>query len=368
MGPPRAARVIAVVAAVATLGAGCLGAPGLLNNSPPLAAFTLSSDAVAVGEPVAFDGTLSSDPDGEIALYQWNFGDGASATGQTASHSYGAPGTYMVSLTVHDPEGLENAHVHNISVNAPPTAAFTMSDGPYFAKDPIEFDGLDSNDPDGRIQAYAWTFGDGATSTEARTSHEYVVTGTFTVSLRVTDDRGASDSKNITLFVDLHTYQVNFTQQGGQLPQIRNFTLANQTKTSTVEVFLSNLTGANFTLTWRDPLPVAGPPNDLLELRVTSPEGSLLQGRGTVDNITLSFNLNPVPAGLQVRSASAGDAIAELGSSYIGLKGTGVWVVEVVAVELGGGIVDGGFVPEPLCLWTLTVSTTSYTAQATEIG
>jgi PKD repeat protein len=364
----RALRLIALVAAAATLAAGCIGTPGDTGNQPPVASFSLSDDQVAIGEAVAFDASLSSDPDGQIALFQWNFGDGSSATGVTADHAYGSAGTYTVSLTVHDPEGLQNAHVHNVTVNAPPTAAFTISDGPYFARDPIDFDAFDSRDPDGRIQAYLWTFGDGETSSETRVSHEYIDTGTYTVGLRVTDDRGASDSTNLTLFVDLHTYEITFAQQGGQLSPIRNFTLANQTKTSTVEVFLTNLTRANFTLTWRDPLPVTGDPNDVLELRVTSPEGSLLTARGTVDNITLSFNLNPVPAGLQVRAPSGGDAIANLGSSYEGLKGTGVWVVEVVAVELGGGIVDGGFVPQPLCFWTLTVYTTAYAAQATEVG
>ncbi|HEX9709113.1 MAG TPA: PKD domain-containing protein [Candidatus Thermoplasmatota archaeon] len=368
MASSRAARLVAIVTAAAAASAGCLGAPGALLNSPPVAAFALSSDLVAIGEAVLFDASASSDPDGELALYQWNFGDGAAATGVTASHMYAAAGTYTVSLTVHDPEGLQNADVQNVTVNAPPTASFSMSDGPYFAKEPIEFDALDSRDPDGRIAAYAWDFGDGQVASEARVSHEFQDTGTFTVALRVTDDHGASDAKNVPIFVDLHTYAITFEQQGSQLPPIRNFTLANQTKTTTVEVFLNNLTRANFTLTWRDPLPVAGVPNDVLELRVTSPEGSLLTARGTVDNVTLSFNLNPVPADLQVRAASAADAVASLGGSYVGTRGTGVWVVEVVAVELGGGIVDGGFAPQPLSLWTLNVSTHLYAARATEIG
>jgi PKD repeat protein len=365
--PSRSLRLLALVAALATLCAGCIGAPGTAANSAPIASFSLSDDLVAIGETVHLDGSLSSDPDGEIALYQWSFGDGTTGTGPTASHAYGSAGTYLVSLTVHDPAGLQNAHTHNITVNAPPTASFTMSEGPYFAKDAIEFDALDSNDPDGRIQMYAWTFGDGEGAGQPTVSHLYQAGGTYTIGLRVTDNHGASASKNLTIFVDLHTYTVDFVEQGSQLPPIRNFSLANQTKTATVEVFLQNLTRANFSLTWRDPLPVTGDPNDVLELRVTSPEGSLLTARGTRDNITLSFNLNPVPAGLQVRSASAGDALVELGDAYLGLKGTGVWVFEVVAVELGGGIVEGGFVPQPLSVWTLTVYTTAYAARATQV-
>jgi chitodextrinase len=357
-----------VVTGLAVVTTGCIGAPGLGNN-PPIASFTVSGDLVAIGETVLFDGSASSDPEGPLALYQWNFGDGNGATGVNTSHEYSSAGVYPVTLTVVDPEGGQNAQLANVTVNAPPTASFTVSQGPYWAKEPIEFDALESRDPDGQIASFAWSFGDGATASEARVSHEFLASATYTIGLTVTDNHGATDYRNLSMFVDFHTYVITFEQQGQQYAPIRNFTLANQTKRSTVEVFINNLTAANFSLTWRDPLPVAGTPNDVIQLRVTSPEGSLLIAQGTVDNATVSFNLNPVPAELQVRAASTGDAVADLGDSYLGRKGTGVWVVEVVALHLGGGIVDGeGFVPQPFFIWTLTVNTQYYAAQATEIG
>ena len=49
---------------------------------------------------MAFNALTSSDPDGSIVAYSWNFGDGQSGSGVTIQHAYSAPGTYTVRLTV----------------------------------------------------------------------------------------------------------------------------------------------------------------------------------------------------------------------------------------------------------------------------
>jgi len=149
----------------------------------------------------------------------------------------------------------------------------------------------------------------------------------------------------------------------------RNITVANQTKTVTIEIFLENLTQVEFTLDWRDVLPFMGPPNDVIEMSVTSPDGPSQRARGTFDNISITFNLNAIPSPVQVRAASAGDVPGVLGDAYVGRKGVGVWVVEITAVDLGGGLAqDGGFVPEPFFFWTLTTTLTLYEAVPTQIG
>ncbi|MEL7450666.1 MAG: PKD domain-containing protein [Pseudomonadota bacterium] len=61
------------------------------------------------GVPVAFDGSQSFDLDGLLTSWQWTFGDGASATGESVNHTYAAPGEYKVTLTVTDDSGLEDS-------------------------------------------------------------------------------------------------------------------------------------------------------------------------------------------------------------------------------------------------------------------
>jgi large repetitive protein len=156
-------------------------------NQPPVAAFTSSSTYLAA----SFDGTTSSDPDGTVASWAWNFGDGSTGTGSTASHTYAAAGTYQVTLTVTDNQGAQTSVTNPITVvaNRPPVAAFTSSVTNLAAS----FDGTTSSDPDGTVASYAWDFGDGATGTGATASHTYATAGTFTVTLTVTDNAGATN-------------------------------------------------------------------------------------------------------------------------------------------------------------------------------
>jgi PKD repeat protein len=74
------------------------------------------AQAVIVGGAVAFDAGASFDIDGTIASYAWDFGDGATASGATAAHPYGATGTYTASLTVTDDKGATGTDVAVISV------------------------------------------------------------------------------------------------------------------------------------------------------------------------------------------------------------------------------------------------------------
>lgn len=356
---------LAILAAVVS--AGCTG-PGS-SNRPPVASFDMPKEIVDIDELVALNGNLSFDQEGKLILYQWNFGDGSTEVGALASHRYGASGPYTITLTVSDEQGAQNSHAAAITVNAPPAAFLDVAPGPYFAKQDIGFSGALSKDIDGRIDAYSWQFGDGASASGASVAHAYGDTGSFTVTLTVVDNHAARANATASLFVDIHTYDVTFAEDSSQQPPVRNFTLANTTKTVTLEVFPENLTRLSITLSWRDPLPVQGPPNDVIQMRVISPDGPSQVLIGNFDNITLEFNLNGIPSPVQVRAATPGDVPGVLGSAYLGLKGIGVWVVEITAITLGGGLVqDQGFVPEPLFFWTLTTSLTFYEAKPTQIA
>jgi chitodextrinase len=143
---------------------------------------------------ISFNGAASRDPDGSVVSYLWNFGDGTTASGVTAVHAYAAAGSYAVRLTVTDNDGLTNSASTTAQVSdgtglQPPVA---NPGGPYQGTmaSPVAFDGSASSDPDGGIVGYDWTFGDGGTASGAKPTHAYSATGTYTVTLTVTDDTG----------------------------------------------------------------------------------------------------------------------------------------------------------------------------------
>lgn len=84
-------------------------------NEAPLASFSASCTNL----DCSVDASASSDVDGSIATYAWNFGDGATASGQTAAHSYGADGTYTITLTVTDNDGASTVTTRKVTVEQP---------------------------------------------------------------------------------------------------------------------------------------------------------------------------------------------------------------------------------------------------------
>jgi PKD repeat protein len=140
--------------------------------------------------------STSSDPDGPIAGYSWNFGDGATSAVQNPSHTYATGARYTVTLTVTDNQGATSSTSKSVTVNRPPIANFTFSCSLLTCN----FTST-SSDPDGPIVSYTWIFGDGGTSALQNPSHTYPTGGTYTVSLTVTDNQGATSSisKSVTV-------------------------------------------------------------------------------------------------------------------------------------------------------------------------
>jgi len=171
-----------------------LGGCFLFINQPPVAA--IACDPVDGTAPltVAFDATGSSDTDGALVQYRWNFGDGATGAGARIDHTFVAPGAYTVTLTVRDNRSAAGETSVDIVVRQPnvaPVASFSITPSPAFPQQTIRFDATASYDPDGQIVSYAWTFGDGTTGTGALTAHRYDVSGTYDVTLEIRDDAGA---------------------------------------------------------------------------------------------------------------------------------------------------------------------------------
>jgi PKD repeat protein len=163
------------------------------TTQPPLASFTSTCSGLTCG----FDGSSSSDPDGTIISYSWNFGDGTLGSGPTASHTYAAVGTFTVALIVTDNAGVTGAQSKNVTVvSIPPVASFASTCSGLVCS----FDGSASSDSDGTITGYSWNFGDGTIGSGRTLNHTYAVAGIYTVTLTVTDNAGATgaQSKSVT--------------------------------------------------------------------------------------------------------------------------------------------------------------------------
>lgn len=161
----------------------------------PLASFTYA----CTGSTCDFDGSRSSDHNGTIASYAWQFGDGTSGSGPTPHHAYAIGDRYVVTLTVTDDSGTTGALSRTIDANGPPVAALAVTcNGPT-----CTFDASGSADADGTIAIYSFSFGDGHStgfSTSPTTSHTYA-TGTFTATLEVQDNGGAVAVQTTTVSV-----------------------------------------------------------------------------------------------------------------------------------------------------------------------
>ena len=105
-------------------------------NQPPVASFTTAEPTTA--GPVAFDATASTDSDGTIARYDWDFGDGTTLAdgGATPSHAYAVPGDYQAKVTLTDNEGCSTAQTYtgqtalcNGSAVAVQTGTVQVTDG-----------------------------------------------------------------------------------------------------------------------------------------------------------------------------------------------------------------------------------------------
>ena len=178
-------------------------------NVPPTAAF----DADVTNLKVTVDAGGSSDSDGTVESYAWDFGDGHTGTGKDASHTYAAAGTYTITLVVTDDANADSAPVTRQVTVAPapnqdPQAAFDTS----ISGLSVSVDASDSDDPDGSITSYAWDFGDGETGTGKTASHTYSLAGAYTITLTVTDNDDATDAASKSVSVSAVVVSDNFNR------------------------------------------------------------------------------------------------------------------------------------------------------------
>ena len=191
---------------------------------------------VNIGDEILFNAKNSSDTDGQIKSYNWDYGDGSSDTGITQSHAYSKPGFYNVTLTVIDDDGGEDITWLIIKVNTPPhaeavldTNATRIVKGNVLINDKVFFLATNCYDSDGShyIESdtstwpldieYHWEFGDGNFSTSQNPAHEYKETGIYKVELTVIDKHQAKSTNNFNLEVILRSYDISWKTENGSV-------------------------------------------------------------------------------------------------------------------------------------------------------
>ena len=189
---PVSAAAIFPVKSGGVAGIGVVGGGG---PQIPLAEFIGSPTAGTEPLTVAFTDQSTNAP----TTWTWNFGDGNGSNDPNPTHTYTAAGTYTVSLTATNSDGSTTRTRSNyIVVSAPSTADFSGTPTNGNAPLAVAFTDLSS----GGSTGWAWTFGDGQTSSAQNPTHTYSSAGTYTVTLDVTGPGGpASQTKTAYIVV-----------------------------------------------------------------------------------------------------------------------------------------------------------------------
>lgn len=184
------------------------GTSGVTSTTAPTAAFTFAPAAPVLRETATFDASTSTDEGARCldqCTYAWSFGAEATGSGRIVTYQFQNAQTYAVTLTVTDAAGATGTTTQTVAVAAgtAPTADFTFSPSSPGIFETVSFTAEASRPGQaGRtLASHVWQFGDGTSATGLRVSKTYSRTGTYTVTLTVTDSAGvqATTTQDVTV-------------------------------------------------------------------------------------------------------------------------------------------------------------------------
>jgi gliding motility-associated-like protein len=157
------------------------------------------------------DASVPAFPTTNITSWAWDFGDGTAPVTLTQkpnnyAHSFAEMLNYPVTLTVTDQFGCTSSITKPVSINVV-NASIVVPQQEACMQKAFNF----SNNSYGNALTYAWSFGDGGTSTEAAPEHIYTAVGVYTIRLTVTDADGCKDSREALNFITVRNPQAAFT-------------------------------------------------------------------------------------------------------------------------------------------------------------
>lgn len=191
---------------LSTLGAGLTFSLGSGAVAPQVLALT-GPERLRAGQDGTYTATVNEERATRPVTYRWDFGDGATAEGLTATHRWAAPGTYTVRFTATNRKGTDTRTLSvRVDEALVPATIVTMTADPMNpeATKPVRFNAtIRGTTP----ITYAWDFGDGGTSANANPTHTYAREGTYTVTLDVRNEAG-QDRRTMTVTVKPFVAQV----------------------------------------------------------------------------------------------------------------------------------------------------------------
>jgi len=170
---------------------------------------------VSPERPANYVGDRSRDPDGRIVSHEWIFPGDVRVKGARVSQGITEPGWHTVYLEVTDDMGGVGRDSLRVRVNHPPVPVVT---GTLETTDlTVRLSGAESTDadPDGRIQRYDWTLGDGKSMSGKDITHTYSKPGVYEATLMVTDNSGTFSSRQTKRF------QVTITERPAVVSAVR---------------------------------------------------------------------------------------------------------------------------------------------------
>jgi PKD repeat protein len=157
----------------------------VVSEPPPRAEFLASSTTGFA----PFSAQFTDQSSGSVTSWWWSFGDGQTSSEPSPTHTWTAPGTYGVTLTVSGPGGSDTRALPDlVAVKSPvPVAAFDATLRSGLAPLAVHF----ADASQGNVTSWSWEFGDGATSSEREPEHIYLSAGAYDVRLTVTGSAGS---------------------------------------------------------------------------------------------------------------------------------------------------------------------------------
>jgi PKD repeat protein len=149
--------------------------------------FTFSPSTPAVNQDVVFANQTS----GSVDSYLWNFGDGSTSTAKDPTHKFTSAGSFTVTLTATNARGSKTKS-KTLVVSQSLSASFAYSPSSPYAGQTVQFTDTSTGSP----TSWQWDFGDGSSSTLQNPSHAYSNSGTYTVTLKVTNSTDSKTASN----------------------------------------------------------------------------------------------------------------------------------------------------------------------------